>query len=135
LVFDIIFNMYYDDVFRKLKQFQVEEIIWIIYIVIIGLSFYSNKLERRYFVNNDSCSKEKYRKIMILIFSILIFVYLYFVKDAYYDLKNISPFDSEKKKELVFLSFLGSLFIAISGFLFLYIAILDDELDVELAFN
>ena len=99
------------------------------------MSWYSNNLERKYFIYNDLQSKEKYRKMMILIFSILIIVYLYFLKDSYNDLQNINPYDTNKKKNLTFMSFLGSLFIVISGFIFLYIAIMDEEIDVELAFN
>ena len=38
---------------------------------------------------------------------------------------------SEEKKRLVLLSFIGSLLITISGFIFLYIAIRDEELNVE----
>ena len=72
---------------------------------------------------------------MILIFSILIVVYLYFLKDSYNDLQNLKSMDNEKKKNLVFLSFVASLLIAISGAIFLYIAIIDEELNVELAFN
>lgn len=72
---------------------------------------------------------------MILIFSILIIIYLYFVKDSYDDVKNIQPNDNPKKKNLITLSFLGSFFILISGAIFLFIAIKDQELDVELAFN
>lgn len=127
--------MNYDELNQKLKQLRIEEFIWIIYIGIIILSFYSNSLERKYFVCNDIESKEKYRRTMILIFSILIVVYLYFFKDSYNDLKNIKSDDSLDKKNLVYLSFLGSLFIAISGFIFLYIAVKDEELNVELAFN
>ena len=63
----------------KLKQLKIEEFIWIIYIGIIALSFYSNKLEKNYFIYNDLNSKEKYRKTMIFIFSILILVYFSFV--------------------------------------------------------
>lgn len=99
------------------------------------MSWYSNNLERKYFIYNDLISKEKYRKLIILIFSILIIVYLYFLKDSYADLKSIKSNDTNKKKNLTFMSFLGSLFIAISGFIFLYIAIMDEDIDVELAFN
>jgi len=127
--------MNYDELNRKLKQLKTEDFIWLIYIGIIFLSWYSNNLERKYFIYNDHISKEKYRKIMILIFSILVIVYLYFLKDSYGDLKNIKPYDSDKKKDLTSLSFVGSLLIAISGFIFLYIAIMDEELNVELAFN
>ena len=127
--------MNYDELNRKLRQLKIEDFIWLIYIGIIFISWYANSLERKYFIFNDHVSKEKYRKIMILIFSILIVVYSYFLKDSYDDLKNIKPYDSEEIKNLTYLSFLGSLLIAISGAIFLYIAIMDEELNVELAFN
>ena len=127
--------MYDSELSRKLKQLKIEDFIWLIYIGIIIMSWYSNSLERKYFIFNDIGSKEKYRQTMIIIFTILIFVYIYFVKDSWEDLKSLKVYDSEKKKRLVVLSFLGSLLIAISGFIFLYIAVMDEELDVEIAFN
>ena len=119
----------------KLNELNIEDFIWIVYIGIIILSFYSNSLERKYFITNDNESKKKYQNILILIFSILIIVYLYFLKSSFDDLRSLKPTDSEKKKRLVFLSFIASLLIAISGFIYLYIAFVDDNLDVELAFN
>lgn len=127
--------MNYQQISEKLKQLKTEEIIWLIYIGIIVLSLFANDQERKYFINNDLKSKEKYRKMTILIFVILIFVYLYFLKDSIYSLRKLKPSDSNKKKNLTFLSFVGSLSIAISGFIFLYIAIMDENLDVEIAFN
>ena len=120
---------------EKLRQLRIEDFIWVIYIGIIALSYYSNYLERKYFVFSDDCSKDKYRNIMILIFSILIFVYFYFLYDSYCSLKNINDYDDKKKKRLFYLSFLASLLIFISGIIFLYIAINDTDLNVELAFN
>lgn len=120
---------------EKLRQLTTEDYIWIIYIGIIFLSYYSNSLERKYYVFNDIKSKEKYREIMVTIFLILSIVYLYFLKSSINDLKKLKPYDTEKKKRLVYLSFIASLLIAISGFIFLYIAISDEELNVELAFN
>ena len=120
---------------NKLQQLNNEDFIWIVYIGIIILSFYSNSLERKYYVSNDITSKEQYRKIIIIIFSILIIVYLYFLKDALEDIKKLRKTDSEQKKRLVTLSFIASLLITISGFIFLYIAIVDVDLNVELAFN
>lgn len=120
---------------NKLKELNIEDFIWVIYIGIIILSWYSNSLERKYYVFNDLISKEKYRKIIILIFSILVVVYLYFLKGSINDIKNLKPNDTDKKKNLIYLSFIASLFIAISGFIFLYIALKDEDLNVELAFN
>ena len=120
---------------EKIKELKIEDFIWIVYIGIIVLSWYSNHLERKYFVFNDLISKEKYRKSLLIIFSILIVVYLYFLKSSWEDIKNIKPTDSEKRKSLIYLSFIASLLIAISGFIFLYIAYVDENIDVELAFN
>lgn len=125
----------YDEINNKLKELKIEEFIWIVYIGIIILSFYSNSLEKKYFLYNDLISREKYRKTLIIIFSILIVVYSYFLKDAYESLKELKPCDTEKKKNLTYLSFIGSLLIAISGFIFLYVAYKDQDIDVELAFN
>ena len=124
-----------NEVNNRLSELNVEDFIWIIYILIIFMSFYSNSIERKFFLTNDKLYKEKYRKVMVIIFSILIVIYIYFLKESFDSLKNLSINDSQEKKELVFLSFLASLFIAISGFIFLYISIVDENLEVELAFN
>lgn len=124
-----------EEIYNKLRQIKTEDYIWIIYIGIIMFSFYSNKLETDYYLNNNLISKEKYRKSLILIFSILVIVYLYFLKSSMNDFQNLKPCDNKKKKELITLSFISSLLIAVSGFIFLYIAINDEDLNVELAFN
>ena len=127
--------MNYDEINNKLKQIKIEDYIWLIYIGIIFLSWYANSLEKKYYIFNDLLSKEKYRNVMILIFVILIIVYLYFLKSSLDDINNLKEDDSDDKKMLVYLSFIGSLLIAISGFIFLYISIVDENLNVELAFN
>ena len=131
----ILFSMYSREVEDKLRQIKIENFIWVIYIGIIALSYYSNYLERKYYINNDIDSKNKYRKIIIVIFSILIIVYFYFLVDSYNSVRDLNRFDTEKKKRLIYLSFLASLLIFISGLIFLYIAISDTDLNVELAFN
>ena len=120
---------------KKLKQITIEDYIWIIYLGIIFLSWYGNSYERRYYINKDLSSKTKYQNITILIFSVLIIVYLYFLKSSINDIKNIKPNYSKKKKDLIYLSFLGSLFVALSGAIFLFIALTNNNLDVEIAFN
>lgn len=127
--------MSYDDVSDKLKEIRIEDYIWVIYIGIIFLSWYSNNLERKYFVYNDLISKEKYRKIIIFIFSILVIVYFYFFKSAIDDINSLRSNDSLKKQNLTYLSFVASLLIVISGIIFLYIALMDEDINVELAFS
>ena len=123
------------EVEEKLRQIKIENYIWIIYIIIIGISYYSNYLEKDYYVNNNLESKEKYRETLIVIFSILLIIYLYFTVDAYKSVEALTENDPKEKKDLVTLSFIGSFLILISGIIFLYVAYKDYNLDVELAFN
>ena len=127
--------MNYNEVNEKLKQLKIEDFIWIIYVGIIYLSWLSNHYEKDYFVNNNEESKEIYRSIMIIIFTVLTIIYAYFLYDSYNGIKNLKPWQSNKSKDLNYLSFIASLLIFISGIIFLYIALEDEELNVELAFN
>lgn len=118
-----------------LKKLKVEEDIWLIYLLIIGLSFYSNSVERKYYINNDLEAKEKYRKINILIFLIALLIYIYFFNDSYNDIKNLSSSDSYDKRFFNKASFTASTLILISGAILLFIAIYDENLSTELAFS
>lgn len=124
-----------DDRLEKLKKIKIENYIWIIYIGIIILSWYANYKEKNYFLYNDQKSKKEYQNLLILIFGILLIVYFYFAKDSFNDIKELNIYDSIKKKKLTYASFIGSSLILISGFIFLIIAILDEDIEVELAFN
>ena len=127
--------MNYNDVKEKLNDINIENHIWLIYIIIILASWYSNKLEKDYFLYNDIKSKNKYRNIIIKIFSILLIVYLFFFKSSMNDVNELKPTDTLEKRKLTELSAIGSLLIVISGLIFLYIAYADQDIDVEIAFN
>ena len=78
------------ELIKRLKTLNIEDFIWVIYIGIIIASWYSNSLERDYFINGNQTSKEKYRKIMIIIFTILVICYFYFLYDSYKDLTELN---------------------------------------------
>ena len=120
---------------KRLKQLKIEDFLWLIYIGIIFMSWYSNYFERRYFIYNDLESKEKYRKIIIFIFVFFVIIYTYFCKVSLDDWIYLNEYDSEEKKRLTLLSFIASLLIIISGIIYLFIAIKDEDVNVEIAFN
>ena len=124
-----------DDKLKKLKEIKVENVIWIIYIGIIILSWYANSKEKKYLLYDDLLSRKEYQNLLVIIFTILLVIYYYFAKSSYDDMMNLTAFDSSKKQMLTRFSFLGSFLILISGTIFLILAILDDEIDIELAFN
>lgn len=119
----------------RLEDIKIENFVWVIYIGIIILSWYANSKEVNYLLYNDEESRQEYQNLLILIFSILFIIYFYFAKDSYETYLNLSIYDSKKKKQLTFASFIGSLLILISGVIFLYIAIVDENIDTEIAFN
>ena len=127
--------MTYEEINNRLKQIKIEDYVWLIYIGIIFLSWYSNNLERDYLINNNEISKEKYHNILVFIFFVLLIIYLYFFKGSLDDFLNLKFSDSEKKKELVSLAFIGMSLFVVGGIIFLYIALEDKNIDVELAFN
>lgn len=119
----------------RLKDIQIENLVWVIYIGIIVLSWYANSKEKQFILFQDEKSRQEYQNLLILIFTILIFIYFYFTKNSYEDLQSLQKGDTSKKKILTYASFTGSVLILISGFIFLGIAILDDNIDTEIAFN
>ena len=120
---------------ERLKQITLENYIWGIYIFLIILCFISNYYEKNYFLTNNQISKEKYRYILIFIFLVALLVYLYFLYDSYKIYKNISIYDSKMKNDFAEYSLVGSILIFVAGAIFLYIAINDQEIETELAFN
>lgn len=124
-----------NDIEDKLKEINTEDFIWVVYIFIILLSWYSNSKERKYFLYNDLKAKEDYRCLVTLIFTILVVVYLYFLKSSYEDFIKLKESDTYQKKYLTTLSLIASFLILVGGIIFLYIAVNDEKIEVELAFN
>ena len=124
-----------EDNLDRLKEIKDENIVWIIYIGIIILSYYANYKEVKYILYNDEKSRKKYQDTMILIFTILVIIYYYFTKHTYINIKKLNSRDSEKKITLTYASFIGTLLVLISGIIFLSIVILDENIEVEIAFN
>lgn len=123
------------DLEERLKQIKIENYIWVVYIALIIICFISNHYEKNYFLYNDIISKEKYRKLLILIFTIALIVYTYYLYDSYKAYKDLNENDSNKKKQCTKYSLLGSFLIFIAGLIFLIIAINDEDIETELAFN
>ena len=120
---------------KRLEDIKIENIVWIIYIWIIILSWYANSKENEYLLYNDLFSKKEYQNLLILIFTILVIIYFYFAKSGYKDILNLTSYDSPKKQMLTKFAFIGSFLILVSGIIYLILAILDDEIEIELAFN
>jgi len=58
----------------KIKQIDIENVIWLIYLGIIFLSWYSNYYEKKYYLTNDLESKKIYKDILTFVFFVLLIV-------------------------------------------------------------
>lgn len=120
---------------NRLKKIQIEDFIWIVYLIIIGISFYANSVERDYFLNNNKQSKEKYRELEIIVFTLVVLICIYFAVDNYKDLVKLNESANSDAIIYSYLTFVGSLAALLAGVIFLYVAIKDTEINIELAFN
>ena len=118
---------------ERLKKIDIENNIWIIYLGIIFLSFLANSYEKDYFINKNNLSKKTYRELNIFIFIILTLVYSYFEIDALKSFLNKDK--SPKQTKLDNLTLLATTLVLLSGIIFLYILIDDEDLIEEIAFN
>ena len=124
-----------EDYLDRLKEIEEENIVWLIYLGIIALSYYANYKEVKYILTKSTKDKEEYRKIMLIIFIILVIIYYHFTVSSYNSIKSLKETDTEKKKTLTYAAFIASLFVLISGIIFLIIIIKDEDIEVEIAFN
>lgn len=122
-----------DNLKNRIKQIDTENNIWIIYLIIIALSYQANYYEKDYFLNKNEKSKNTYIKLNSLVFLTLVFVYAYFENDALKSLKN----KNKNKSQIKFdnLTLLATTLVLIAGIIFLYISITDINIDSEIAFN
>lgn len=117
---------------ERIKETKIEDLIFIIYYIIITISLYANKIEREYLKTKNPEKREKYRNLLFIIFGTATLVYLFYTIEGIKDLKR--PLDEETKR-LNELALTASILVLISGIIYLYIIYKDKDINVELAFN
>lgn len=120
---------------NRLKKLDIEEMLWIVLIGLILLSFYANQKEREYLIDGNDESKEKYRGLMLFIFVVALGTYFYYFCDSIQELWGLDSSSSEEEVWYAKLSFVSSLLIFVAGIILVYIAYFDDKLLSELALN
>lgn len=118
---------------ERLQKIKTENEIWVIYLIIIGLSYWSNYYEKDYFINNNENSKNHYKTINTLIFTILVLIYTYFEKDAINSFLNKNKSIEVQNYDTLIL--IATTLVLISGIIFLYIILVDNNIEEEIAFN
>lgn len=102
-----------DDILKTIQQLNIENIIWIIFIVISIFNIYDDELIKRYLLYNDKSSDILAKKNSIIIIIISLLIYLYFLYRNYNEFKK-------HNNESYRIRFLGSIFILLGTLCFLY---------------
>ena len=99
---------------NSLKNIENENIIWLIYLFIIGSNFISNYFEEKYLYSLDDEYRKIFRYINILVLTIALCIYIYTFYITCRQTKKESPF---YQKMLL----LGSFCILLGGIIYLYV--------------
>ena len=120
-----------NSIFEKIKETNIEDIIWLTYFFTIIANLYSNYLERDYIKNNNIRSRNLFRQINLYVLVIAFFIYLYFVFLSYKSIRNLRSNATKKKVFLTNLTLISALLFLIAGALNIFIqknSIYDDEI-------
>ena len=120
-----------NSIFEKIKETNIEDIIWLTYFFTIIANLYSNYLERDYIKNNNIRSRNLFRQINLYVLVIAFFIYLYFVFLSYKSIRNLRRNATQKKVFLTNLTLISALLFLIAGALNIFIqknSIYDDEI-------
>lgn len=118
--------------YERIKTTKIEDIVFIIYYIIITLSLYANQVEREYLKTKNKEVGEHYRNILYLIYGTATIVYIYYTLEG---IKDVNKSPDQETKRLNELALLASILVLASGFIYLYIIYKDKNINVEIAFN
>lgn len=123
-----------NDINKKLKRLKNEDFIWIIYFFIVIFALYSNKLDRKFLLNNDHESYKREKSINTTIFFITFFIYLYFVLLLTEDLGSMEKNFNDPSYRSTFIQLIAALLFLIGGGIYLVNEVTrkDDVIDVGL---
>ena len=71
----------------NVKNFEIQEIIWYIFIFLAILNIYADDLMINFIKNNDLFKRYNAKKIFLFIIIVIFFIYLYFIIRDYKQLK------------------------------------------------
>lgn len=101
---------------NELRSVENENIIWLLYLFLIGANFISNYFVEKYLYSLDNRYKKIFRYINILILFIAFLIYIYTVYVTAKDIEKKSPLYRK-------LLLLASICILIGGGIYLYVEI------------
>ena len=105
----------------EIKEIQIENFIWIIYLFISAAALLSNFYETDYIKTNKKKDYIYYKRINISIFVIAFFIYIYFLYKNYKNVSRLKKKSSNNKKILYAqINLIAAILFLVGGILYLY---------------
>ena len=118
---------------NRLKEINIEDIVFVIFIIIIIMSYIANEFEKKYFIYRNDKDKKIYYYLQIIIFLIVVAVNVYYVYISYLEVESLKCKEYSNKKKYAQLDLVAGLFALVASSIILYIAIDDKNINAEIS--
>lgn len=115
---------------EKLHEIEIENLIIIIYFILLTIYLYANSVEIEYLKYQNALDKEKYRLLLYIVFGTT------FLITSYYTIVGIESLNEIDNKEIYILkklSTFANVLILISTIIYLYIIYKDKDINLEVS--
>ena len=121
-----------NEIIKRIKEIEFEDIVFVIFIVIIIMSYIANDFEKKFFIYKNESDKKTYYYLQIVIFLIIVVINIYYVLANLKEVSNLSWNDSYKRRKYAKLDLFASVSALIATSIILYIAISDKDIESEI---
>lgn len=121
-----------NETIRRIKDIEFEDMVFVVFIVIIIMSYIANDFEKKFFVYRDEEDKRTYYYLQIIIFLIIVVINIYYVLKSLKDVSTLSINDSFNRKKYAKLDLIASISALVATSIILYIAITDKDIEAEI---
>lgn len=107
----------------RLQRLNNEDMIWIVYLFIAIAAIISDKFEREFILNKNPIANKKFHTINIIVLTVALFIYIYFVFINYDDVNTLKREATKKEVILNHASLIASLLFLVGGIITLFVEI------------
>jgi len=112
----------------KLQEIKIENIVIIIYYILLTIYLYANNIEVNYLKYSNPEDKERYRLLLYIVFGTTFIITLFYTIESIMDLNNENNYEISKLQKL---SALANLLILFASIIIIYIIYKDKNIDLE----
>lgn len=107
----------------RLQRLNNEDMIWVVYLFIAIAAIISDKFERDFILSKNTIAHKKFRTINVVVLTVALFIYIYFVFLNYEDVATLKKEVTKKEVILSHASLIAALLFLVGGIITLFVEI------------